>query len=186
MRLRSSALAASRLLRVPEFDPFLLREALSDLDGSWSLPSVYAETGVHHGYRRIVLVNATHRLPAAEPFGVVLDAFAPVFEAWLSWIGPGGFIRPHRDAGPWRERWQVPIQAAGEFRATEAFVPVDGRAFPVEHWKPHAVINTTDQPRIHVVIDRDMWIDHTRAAFALFPIPDDMTDLVERSLDGTP
>lgn len=116
--------------------------------------------------------------PEASLWSFVLDELAPVHEAWLSWIDPGGFIIPHRDAGPWRERWQVPILAAGEFHADETTVPIDGRAFPVTHWRPHAVTNRTDHPRIHLVLDRDVWLDEPHAPFALFPVPDDMTDLV--------
>lgn len=115
----------------------------------------------------------------AEPFGFVLDEFAPIHEAWLSWIDPGGFIVPHRDAGPWRDRWQVPIRAAGEFHAEDTFTPETGHAFRVTQWLPHSVTNPTDHPRIHLVIDRDMWLDEPRADFSLFPVPESMTGLVE-------
>lgn len=141
-------------------------------------------TGVHHGYRRIVLVSGSHAQPLAEAFRFVLDAFTPVAESWLSWIDPGGFIVPHRDAGPWHERWQVPIRAAGRFHEDRTHIPADGEAFPVRHWEPHAVVNDTERPRIHLVIDRDVWLTHSAEPFALFPIPPDIAALVERTLHG--
>lgn len=151
------------------FDPARLRAALGRVPGgAWSLPSTFADTRVHHGYRRVVLVEAGRRRPEAEPFGFVLDALAPVHGAWLSWIDPGGFIRPHRDAGPWRERWQVPIQAAGDFHAVDTFTPADGVAFQVTHWERHSVTNDTDRPRIHLVVDRDVLLDRPPLPFTLF------------------
>jgi len=162
-----------------KFDPARLHAALASVPaGAWSLPSTFAETRVHHGYRRVVLVEAGRPLGAAEPWRFVLDELAPVFSAWLSWIDPGGFIVPHRDAGPWRERWQVPVQAAGTWHDDVVTTPIDGRAFRVEHWQPHAVTNRTDHPRIHLVLDRAVWLDEPHAPFALFPVPDDMADLV--------
>lgn len=114
-----------------------------------------------------------------------MDDFTPVQEAWLSWIEPGGFIRPHRDAGPWWERWQVPITAAGMFRAATDTVPTDGVPFRVEQWKRHAVVNDTDRPRVHLVVDRAVRLPMPAEPFHLFPVPADMADLVDRSLCGT-
>lgn len=165
-----------------EFDPEQLHAALAVVpEDAWSLPSTYAGTRVHHGYRRVVLVSAGQPQDHAGHFGFVFDALAPVREAWLSRIEPGGFIAPHRDAGPWRERWQVPICPAGEWHGPDRYTPFAGRAFPVEHWRRHAVLNATDVPRIHIVIDRDVWIDRPTEPFEVYPIPDDMTDLVRRS-----
>ena len=113
------------------------------------------------------MVDSGRPLPESEPFRFVLTAFAPVHAAWLSWIDPSGFIVPHRDAGPWRERWQVPIAAAGSFTMGETFVPTDGQAFRVTHWEWHSVSNLTDRPRIHLVIDRDVVVDREPAPFAL-------------------
>lgn len=162
-----------------------LRQALAAVPSTaWSLPSTYAETRVHHGYRRVTLVDAGRRWPQAELFRIVLDAFAPIHDAWLSSIEPGGFILPHRDAGPWRERWQVPIVAAGEFHGDDTFVPMGGRAFQVEHWKAHAVSNTAEHPRVHVVIDRAVWLDRPAEPFTTFPVPDHMAGMVQRSLHG--
>jgi len=161
----------------PEFNPATLRAALAAVpEGAWSLPSTYRETGVHHGNRRVVLVDHGYIKPAAEPFGFVLDEFAPVHTAWLSWLSPGGFIVPHRDAGPWRERWQVPIQASGLF---DDHRPADGVAFQVEHWRAHSVWNDGDQPRIHIVIDRNVQLDRPTEPFQLFPVPLDRQHFID-------
>ena len=166
-----------------QLDPERLHAALAAIpEDAWSLPSTYADTRVHHGYRRVVLVSAGQLWPYAPYFQFVLDHLAPIREAWLSRIEPGGFIAPHRDAGPWRERWQVPINAAGDWCAGETFTPADGVAFRVEHWAPHAVVNRTDRARIHLVVDRDIHIPRPAEPFELFPVPNEMTDLVRRSL----
>jgi hypothetical protein len=171
-----------------QLDPERLHAALGLVPaGAWSLPSSYSVTGVHHGYRQVTIVSAGRPQALAGPWRFVLDELAPVRTAWLSWIDPGGFIRPHRDAGPWHERWQVPINAAGAFHAGDVTHPVDGRAFQVEHWAPHAVTNRADRPRIHLVLDRDVLVDRPAEPFALYPLPGDMADLVEaagRSADG--
>lgn len=121
-------------------------------------------------------MSAGIRQPVAAPFGFVLDAFAPVWGAWLSWINPGGFVAPHRDAGPWRERWQVPIQAAGLFDTDR---PTDGVVFPVQHWREHSVWNDTDRPRIHLVLDRAVFLDRPPEPFALFPVPAERAHFIE-------
>lgn len=159
------------------YDPAALRVALAAVPaGSWSLPSTYRETRVHHGYRRVVLVSAGQPQSAAVPFGWLFAEFAPVRDSWLSWIDPGGFIVPHRDSGPWFERWQVPIQASGLF---DDHRPEDGRPFKVSHWCEHYVWNDGDAPRVHLVIDRDIPLDLPSEPFAVFPIPPHMTELVE-------
>lgn len=156
-----------------------LHGALTEVVRDWSLPSTYAATGVHHGYRRIVLVNAGRWWPTAEPFRFALEQFEPIREAWLSELAPGGFIVPHRDAAPWYERWQVPIHAAGVFDDSR---PTDGVPFRVTHWQSHFVANDTDRPRVHLVIDRDIELDLPPASFQTFPIPDELAAMVSRAL----
>jgi hypothetical protein len=131
------------------FDPCRLRHALNSVaESAWSLPSTFAETGAHHGYRRVVLSDL-------DPFRFVRDEFEPVHGAWLSWIDPEGFIVLHRDAGPHRERWQIPVSTAGWMEQNGMrSTAVDGVPFRVEQWLPHAVGNPTTKPRIHLVIDR--------------------------------
>lgn len=140
----------------------MLRAALAFVSpGAWSLPSTLAGTGVHHGYRRVVRRD----LPAE--FAPILDAFTPVHDAWLSWIDPGGFILRHCDAGPYRDRWQVPITTAGWTYLASPVAAVDGVPFRVEHWKPHSVANPSTSPRVHLVIDRDVVVDSSRSPFHL-------------------
>lgn len=140
------------------FNPVELRKALDDLPpGAWSHPSTFASTGVHHGYRRVVLAHL-------EAFRFVLDRFEPVADAWLSRIDPGGFIVPHRDAGPYRERWQIPIATAGTLNGIPA---EDGVPFQVWHWLPHWVENPSDRPRIHLVIDRAVIVNPATDPFTV-------------------
>ena len=144
------------------FDPEELRAALAAVTPrAWSQPSSFAQTNVHHGYRRVVL------LELAEPFRFVLDRFEPIRDAWLSWLDPGGFIVVHRDAGPYFDRWQVPISTAGWMEQGEAQTATDGVPFRVEHWRPHSVWNRTDRPRIHLVIDRDQVVNPSRDPFRI-------------------
>lgn len=152
------------------FDPAQLLEALGRVDpGVWSLPSTYDTTRVHEGYRRVVLVDHGRRLAAADPWGFVLDEFAPVHTAWLSKIRAGGFIVSHRDAGPYLERWQVPIVAAGTFTQDDrTFTPVTGVPFQVHHWAAHAVDNPDGPDRVHLVIDRHIPLDLPAEPFTLF------------------
>lgn len=110
------------------------------------------------------MVAAGRRGAAAEPFRFALDEFEPVWSAWLSWIEPGGFIVSHIDAGPHRERWQIPITTAGTLNDVTA---VDGFPFRVTHWEPHEVTNDTDRPRIHLVLDRDVIIRPAPARFSI-------------------
>ena len=164
------------------FDAQLLAASLSEIPAAaWSLASTYPDTGVHHGYRRVVLVSAGRRQRYAELFDDVWRALHPVRDAWLSRIEPGGFIVPHRDPAPWFERWQVPIAAAGQWHYGADDSAADpGVAFPVRHWEPHAVTNRTAAPRIHIVVDRDIRIDRDPLPFHIFP-PAGMADLIERT-----
>jgi hypothetical protein len=165
------------------FPPKRLHAALAAVPAdAWSNPSEYTATGVHHGYRRVVLVDHGAPRGAAALFRFVLDRFDPVHDAWLSWIDPGGFIVPHRDGGPYLERWQVPVSTAGWFQQlfdmTEA---ADGTPFPVCHWTRHAVGNPTDRARVHVVIDRKVRLDRESLPFKTFPVPEELEALVAAS-----
>jgi hypothetical protein len=123
---------------------------------------------VHHGYRRVELVTAGNPQPSADAWRDELDQFSPVWAAWLSWIEPGGFIRPHADAGPYRERWQVPICVSGSFVAGDRpVVQTAGVPFRVRHWEKHSV-TVGDSRRVHLVIDRDIELDVPAGPFTLF------------------
>lgn len=164
------------------FDPTCLVSALHQIPAAaWSLASSYLDTGVHHGYRRVVLVSAGQRRVYSDLFGFVWDAMSPVWDVTLSRLEPGGFIIPHRDAGPWRERWQVPIVTSGEWRGADVVHPEPGVPFLAKHWQPHAVTNRGSIPRIHLVVDRGVPVDRDPLPFTTYPVPADMADLVERS-----
>lgn len=67
------------------------------------------------------------------------------------------------------------MQAAGLFDCER---PADGVAFPVQHWRRHAVWNDGDRPRIHVVIDREVWLDRPTEPFELYPVPDQFAHFI--------
>lgn len=144
------------------FDPEVLQAALAAIPSTaWSLPSLFEVTRVHHGYRRVTLPDL------AGPFAEVLSVFAPIRDAWVSWIDPGGFIAPHRDGGPYYDRWQVPIRTAGWTEQAMAEEATNGVPFRVRHWLTHSVRNPTGEPRIHLVIDRDVIVNPARDAFCV-------------------
>lgn len=126
---------------------------LAVCDGRWSLPSSFAATKVHDGYQRVVVVHAG-RVVVPE-LGWLVDEFAPVAECWVSRLAAGGFIAPHVDAGPYRERWQVPVTGAGSFNGAR---PTPGVPFRVCHWEWHEVRNDDATPRVTVVVDRDVLV----------------------------
>lgn len=133
-------------------------------DLPWSLPSTFEQTQAHHGYRQVVVVSmGRFVLPR---FADILAGFAPVREAWLSWIAPGGFIVEHIDGGPHYERWQIPFTAAGTLYQNGAPVPHEvGVPFRVTHHDWHHVDNPGDEPRISLVIDRDVIVSPARTPF---------------------
>lgn len=164
------------------FDPGQLLDALAGVPpSSWSLPSRYADTGVHHGYRRVPLFSAWRPQPHAGLFGFVWDTVGPVKDATLSSLDPGGFIVPHRDAGPWLHRWQLPIIVSGDWHGLTPVTPESGVLFLARHWEPHAVTNRGTTARIHLVFDCVPQIEADPLPFATFPVPADMADLIERS-----
>lgn len=146
---------------VARFPAGQLLSALAAVSDHWSPPTGPDDTNPN--YRVVSLVTGGESwAPAAAPFMFVLDTFAPVWSAWVSCIEPGGLIHPHIDQGPYRERWQVPIQPAGLMNGAEA---VAGVPFRVKQWEPHSVENTTDRSRIHLVIDRDVMVDSRPTPF---------------------
>lgn len=149
----------------PVFPADALHRALESVpDSAWGTRSTLEQSGTHDGYRIMSLVQPRGRQPlaAAAAFEFVLADFAPVYQAWLSWLEPDGYILSHVDAGPYRERWQVPIVPAGALSDRKAEA---GVAFPVRHWEPHSVGNATGRPRVHIVIDRDVIVDASPIPF---------------------
>ena len=148
----------------PRFSAGQLRESLAGLpETAWGPVGKIAQSGTFDGYRVAPLVVGGRSGPQASRFAFILDEFEPVWAAWLSWLEPGGYILSHIDQGPYRERWQVAFQPAGE-----GLVGKIGEAFPVKHWEPHKVTNRTDRPRIHLVIDRDLIMDATEVPYQRF------------------
>ena len=130
----------------------------------WSKPSTFETSGVHHGYRQI-------QIKPGGPFGFVYTDFTPIKSAWLSRIDPGGFVKFHKDAGPFRERWQIPIAANGSLGYLDGTGPtaIVGVPFQVEHWRWHQVEVPADgEARIHVVLDRDVIVDPTESRFEVY------------------
>lgn len=137
-----------------------LLAALTAVSDHWSAPT--GPDDANPNYRLVSLVTGGQFWIPAAPFRFVLDSFAPVWVAWISRIEPGGLIHPHIDQGPYRERWQVPIQPAGLMNGVEA---VAGVPFRVKQWEPHSVENATDRARIHLVIDRNVMVDSRATPF---------------------
>lgn len=137
-----------------------LLSALAAVSDHWSAPT--GPDDANPNYRIVSLVTGGQFWIPAAPFMFVLDSFAPVWTAWVSRVEPGGLIHRHIDAGPYRERWQVPIQPAGLMNGAQA---VAGVPFRVEQWEPHSVENATDRARIHLVIDRDVIVDSRQTPF---------------------
>lgn len=155
------------------YDVVRLRTALGEV-GDWSQASTFAGTRVHHGYRRAVVFD---RRPLATPFDWLLADFAPVRWAQVARLDPGGFILPHRDAGPYWERWHVPIVTAGVFLQVTPVTPVDGVPFLVTQWEPHSAWNPSDRPRVHLIIDRAVEAAPS-ASFEAFPAPPEFAYLI--------
>lgn len=153
---------SSSIVRPPIFDSTELSDALDLLPSSaWALPVSVGDV-VNPGYQFASLVQAGRVKPAASLFGFVLDVFGPVFTAWVAKVPAGGFIGLHVDEGPYHERWHVPLVVAGTFDGSVCEV---GVSFPVSHWLPHRVDNPTGVDRVHLVVDRDVWVDVPVAPF---------------------
>ena len=120
-----------------------LREALDAAD--WTDPTEYATHKIAHG-------RSTAHIDQDLLEGLVHD---PLHSGWWARIMPGGFIVPHCDVPPYRQRWHFPVQPAGFFwedgETTEPTEP-----FMVRHWLPHAVWNPPDTPRIHLMVEREV------------------------------
>ena len=139
-------------------DPATIPAVLATVDELWSLPSSFEATGVHHGYRQItVALSGRYQL---DGFADWCDRFAPLRTVWLSRIQPGGFIVEHIDAGPFFERWQIPLTTTGVL--VQGGTPVShqvGTPFRVRQFDWHSVHNHADADRVSLVIDRDVPLD---------------------------
>jgi hypothetical protein len=119
------------------------------------LPSTFAQSGVHHGYRQAIIV--TGGVTRCHDYDALLAPLAPIRECWVSWIDPGGYIVEHHDAGPYLERWQIPLTEAGTLiQDGEPVVHEVGVPFRVHQYRWHSVVNRHDEPRVSLVVDRDV------------------------------
>ncbi len=123
------------------------------LDLAWSQPSTYSEgTGVHHGY------STAKADPLASPNNIFASGAEPI-TAWYAKLDPGGFIIPHVDQGPWVERWHYPISGKGrvwqESSAQSQLAIQYINPYRMNHHKPHAVWNPSDEPRIVLIVEYD-------------------------------
>ena len=147
----------------PRLDVERLEESLERFLAADGLSDPSPSEEVHRGYRRQRRNDALW-----EHFGWVFDYFIPVhMSTWLSWIEPHGYINEHVDSGPHRERWQVPIRPSGTMTVDgEELSQVAGMPFQVAHWLPHSV-TVGDTPRVHLVIDRDIFVRTDKTPFVL-------------------
>ena len=117
-------------------------------DIKWGRPTQYGQHGISH------LRSVTSTLHPEEVPGL-LSIEGPYQRIFWARLGPGGFIVPHIDTGPFWERWHIPIQPAGWFWENgKYFEPEEDVPFRVHHWLPHAVYNNTLRTRIHLIVDR--------------------------------
>lgn len=127
----------------------LIREALETAE--WTNPTVYTKHGVAHG-RSTARIEGSHRQALYDALGVD----PPYHNIWWAKIDPGGFVIPHIDAGPpFYDRWHYPVEPAGFFWQ-EGMLTEPTNPFQVKHWRPHAVGNPTDRPRIHLMVERNV------------------------------
>ncbi len=132
---------------------------------TWSKSSTYSEgTGVHHGYStRLAEVPSPDEVTYYAGRGGV-DAT----KAWYAKLDPGGFIVPHIDQGPWRERWHYLISGKGyvwqewavdNWRRGIAQIVVNDESYQMNHHRPHAVWNPCDEPRVILIVEYDNPVD---------------------------
>jgi hypothetical protein len=119
----------------PTFDPELLASVYAQLPARAWAKTVSEDDVVNPGYQFAPLIQQTVAKDAARLFRFVLDEFAPVWTAWLAKVPFDGFV----------------VEA--------------GVSFPVKHWVAHRVDNPTDSPRVHLVVDRDVWVGVPYAPF---------------------
>ncbi len=117
----------------------------------WSVPTIYEKHGISHG--------RSHTGALDNQIALDIGIEGPIHRCFLASIRPQGFIVPHIDQGPYKERWHVPIRAAGHYWEEGFPHPIEpqfGIPFLVRHYRPHAVFNLTDDERIHLIVDRDV------------------------------
>ena len=116
-------------------------------DIKWGNPVTFEQHGIAH----LRTVSAEDSSQVALQLGVD----PPIQRCFWAKLEPGGFIAPHIDAGPYWDRWHVPVQPAGVFWQNGVEIhPEPFEPFRVKHWENHAVWNDTDVVRVHLIVDR--------------------------------
>jgi len=151
------------------------------LDYAWSMLSTYTEgTGVHHGY-------ATAPAHARSKWAVDIAAHGEVSNAWYAKLDPGGFIVPHVDQGPWRERWHYPTSGNGYVWQYEDVAKVGSvglirrlsEPYRMNHHKPHAVWNPHNEPRIILIVEYDNPVDQPTTDLILCPMIPEVQEMID-------
>ncbi len=150
-----------------------------DLAPVYSGASVYDGPAgrVHHGYSTapVDLSDIGHIAAGGEIQG-----------AWYAKLDPRGFIVPHVDQGPWRERWHHPISGIGEVwqqwddsdRPYTSSVRYD-TPYRMNHHQPHAVWNPHDEPRIVLIVEYDNPVDQPTTDLIIAPMIPEVQELID-------
>ncbi len=157
---------------------------------AYSQPSTYGGPAgrVHHGYSTA----------KADEITVPLDLSKPLRSAWYAKLEPGGFIVPHVDQGPWRERWHYPISGTGI--VWQSWEETDGptdrvmgylapqlrldwftsdKPYRMNHHLPHAIWNPHDEPRIILIVEFDNPVDQPTSDLILAPMIPQVQELID-------
>ncbi len=153
---------------------------------AWSQPSTYTTgTGVHHGYST-AKANGDTQVDIRPVSGAVRS----ISNAWYAKLDPGGFIVPHVDQGPWRERWHYPISGSGyvwQEAIEDHFTVQDGLRivatsdvpYRMNHHKPHAVWNPYDEPRIILIVEYDNPVDQPTTDLILCDMIPEVQEMID-------
>ena len=150
-----------------------------ELAPGFSQPSVYGGPAgrVHHGYSTAPAdIDAIPVLLADEPVA-----------SWYAKLDPRGFIVPHVDQGPWRERWHHPISGEGRvwqhWNGVNAPPTVSGRwgsgSYRMIHHLPHAVWNPYDEPRIVLIVEYDNPVEQPTTDLIICPMIPEVQEMID-------
>ncbi len=145
----------------------------------WSEPSTYTEgTRVHHGYSTAPAPGEA--LPYPDQGGQPGYRNARVEKLWYAKLDPGGFIIPHVDKGPWRERWHYPISGQGSVWQKDIGTIQSHDPYRMNHHKPHAVYNPFDEPRIVLIVEYDNPINQPTTDLLLCDMIPEIQTMIDR------
>lgn len=156
------------------------------LTPAYSQPSVYDGPAgcVHHGY------STAKADPLASPNNILASGAEPI-NAWYAKLEPGGFIVPHIDQGPWRERWHYPISGQGyvwqewgvdQWRRGIASVVMPTDPYQMNHHRPHAVWNpltNLPEPRVILIVEFDNPVDQPTTDLIICPMIPQVQEMID-------